>query len=110
MIEGYKLVTVRKDGSYGPLFINKSQRLPVGEWLPAESHPTSGFKVRPYWHATSEPVAPHLSERGRAWVRVELDGVQEYARPESQGGVWYLADRMRIVGPVTPACSPSQGA
>jgi hypothetical protein len=29
----------------------------------AESHPTKGFALRPFWHCTSTPSAPHLSEK-----------------------------------------------
>lgn len=57
-----------KSGDITPLFINKSFRIPFNEWLEAESHPTKGFKVRPYWHCTSEPIAPHLSTKDRVWV------------------------------------------
>lgn len=52
-----------KSGVMSPLFINKSFRIPFNEWLEAESHPTKGFKVRVYWHCTSEPNAPHLSTK-----------------------------------------------
>lgn len=57
-----------KSGDITPLFINKSFRIPFNEWLEAESHPTKGFKVRPYWHCTSEPIAPHLSTKDIVWV------------------------------------------
>jgi len=30
-----------------------------------------------------------------------MDGYQEFKRPDSQGGVWYLADNIRILGRVT---------
>lgn len=101
---GYKLFRVRKDGTLGPLFINKRLRVPVGEWLPAEDHPTAGYKHRPGWHATLAPVAPHLRQGGdRAWFEVELTGAREYERPESQGGKWVLGTAMRVLGPATSA-------
>lgn len=84
------------DGSLSSLFIDKRSRLPLGVWLDAESHPTPGFAVRPGWHCCPEPRAPHLTERGRVWVEVEIDGVSEERRPASQGGLWYLAQRMII--------------
>jgi hypothetical protein len=96
---GYKLFRVRKDGTIGPLFINARLRVPVGEWMPAEDHPTKGFAHRPGWHAAATPHAPHLSPRGRAWFRVALRGVRRYARPESQGGTWLLADELMVIGP-----------
>lgn len=95
----YKLLRQRKDGSLGPLFINARLRVPVGEWLPAEDHPTKGFAHRPGWHCTPVPVAPHLREGGdRVWCLVEVEGVRRYERPASQGGTWVLAERMKVLG------------
>lgn len=99
-MKAYKLFRVRKDGSIGPLFINKSQVIPIGEWLEAEDHTTTGFAHRPGWHCTPEPVANHLSMKGRAWFEVEIEGFVTFARPVNQGGKWFLADRMRVIGPV----------
>ncbi len=39
---GYKLFE-RKGDQIFPLFIDKSSPVPVGEWIPAENHPTKGF-------------------------------------------------------------------
>jgi len=94
----YKLVRKMKDGSYAPLFINKKSRIPVGEWLAAEEHKTKGFAVRKGWHCTLKPHAPHLSEKGRVWVEVEIDDTELYNRPESQGGTWVLAQKMKVLG------------
>jgi hypothetical protein len=33
----------------------------------------------------------------RVWYEVVVDGVTEYDRPESQGGSWGLANRMKII-------------
>lgn len=100
---GYKLFKVRKNGTLGPLFINARQVIPVGEWLEAEAHPTKGFAFRPGWHATFTPNAPHLRTTGpdRVWCRVELEGTRTYDRPESQGGSWVLADRLRVLEVIT---------
>jgi hypothetical protein len=98
----YKLLRKRRDGSLGPLFINRKQVIPYGEWLPAENHPTKGFAVRPGWHCAPTPEAPHLKtelrngER-RVWCEVSVEQFTEYARPASQGGKWLLAERMRII-------------
>lgn len=93
----YKLVRKMKDG-YSPLFINKKSRLPIGEWLSAESHPTNGFAVRQGWHCTLQPIAPHLKLSGnRVWVEVEVEDTLLYDRPESQGGTWVLAQEMKII-------------
>jgi hypothetical protein len=93
----YKLIRKMKDGSLAPLFINKKSRIPIGEWLEAENHPTKGFSVRKGWHCTLTPVAPHLSEKGRVWVQVEVEDTELYNRPESQGGMWVLAQRMKVI-------------
>lgn len=102
-MKAYKLFRRRKDGTLGPLFINARQRVPVGEWLVAEDHPTKGFAHRPGWHATLTPHAPHLSEKGRVWCEVELGGeIRRYDRPESQGGTWVLAECLRVVKVMHP--------
>lgn len=96
-MKAYKLLRQRKDGTLGPLFINARQRIPVGEWLQAESHPTKGFAVRPGWHCTAKPVAPHLSKNGRVWCEVEVRDYTNFTRPENQGGLWFLANQMRVI-------------
>ena len=99
----YKLFRERKDGSLGPLFINRKQVIKEGAWLTAETHPTKGFAIRPGWHCTMFPVAPHLKERlksgeKRVWCRVEVEDTQLYERPESQGGTWVLANKLLVLG------------
>ena len=97
MIEAYKLFTVRKDGTLGSLFINRRRRIPIGVWLEAESYPTKGYKLRPYWHCTVAPSAPHLTMNGREWHKVLIKGVTVMQRPQSQGGTWYLADQLKVL-------------
>ena len=94
----YKLMRQRKDGSLGPLFINRKQRVPVGVWLDAEDKPTKGLAHRPGWHCTLAPVAPHLSEKDRVWVVVEIEDYEFRERPENQGGRWVLAQKMKVRG------------
>lgn len=93
----YKLIRKLKDGSLSPLFINKKSRIPIGVWLDAEEHPTKGFAFRKGWHCTPKPIAPHLSTKGRIWVEVEIEDTELYNRPESQGGTWVLAQRMKVI-------------
>lgn len=98
----YKLFRVRKDGTIGPLFINRKQVIHLGEWLEAECFPTKGFAVRAGWHCTFRPEAPHLktelkSGENRAWYKVEIEDYVTYDRPESQGGTWVLANKMRVI-------------
>lgn len=95
-IKGYKLFRVRKDGTIGPLFINQRQRIEVGKWMDAEDHPTKGFAHRPGWHATLKPVAPHLSTKGRVWCRVAMTKTRKFNRPQSQGGTWVLAQKLKV--------------
>ena len=100
-MKAYKLFRLLKSGDITPLFINKKFRLPLKVWLEAESHPTKGYKYRPYWHCTSSPVAPHLSEKGRQWFEIEMEGFENFDRPDHQGGLWYLAKRIKIIKPIT---------
>lgn len=93
----YKLIKQRKDGSLGPLFINRRQRIPVGEWLVAEDIPTKGYAHRPGWHCCLKPEAPHLSEKGRVWCKVIVADFQVLDRPKSQGGTWVLAKQMKVL-------------
>ena len=96
-MRGYKLLSQRKNGSVGPLFINKRLVLRMNEWFTAENHPTKGFKERPGWHIMAKKDAPHLSKKNRVWAEVEFEDYTEVNRPASQGGLWYLAERMRVV-------------
>jgi hypothetical protein len=96
-VKAYKLFRVRKDGSIGSLFINRKAKLEVGKWLKAENFPTSGFTHRPYWHCTKNPIAPHLSEKDRMWYRIEMTNFTKMIRPANQGGIWYLAGKIRII-------------
>ena len=93
----YKLFRVKKNGEITPLFINKTTSLKVGEWLSAECHPTKGFKIRPVWHCTSQPFAPHLSTKGRKWFKIEMEEFSKFNRPLAQGGLWYLANKIKII-------------
>jgi hypothetical protein len=102
IVYGYKLFRKDRNGNLHPLFINRRQIITPGVWLKAEDHPTNGYAHRPGWHATTKPEAPHLKEilqtgEKRVWVQVALRGVVEYARPESQGGTWLLADELMVM-------------
>lgn len=94
---GWKLFRLRKDGSLGPLFINRKQRLYVGETYMAEDHPTKGFAHRPGWHVCAKKEAPHLSKKGRVWAKVQVHGLTFHLRPASQGGLWATAQKMKIL-------------
>lgn len=101
-MKAYKLLRIKKDGNLYPLFIDKKTPTPIDEWLEAECHPTKGFAVRQGWHCCLNPVAPHLktklaSGEIRVWVEVEIEDFEYYNRPESQGGTWVLAQKMKIV-------------
>jgi len=93
----YKLFRQLKNGDITSLFINKKERLQRGVWLEAREFPTDGFKFRPFWHCTEKPIAPHLSEKNRVWLKVEMEDFEEYQRPLIQGGKWFLAKRIRII-------------
>lgn len=98
-MDAYKLVHRRRDGSLGPLFINRRQVFPMHEWIEAESHPTKGYALRPGFHCCALPAAPHLKLKSdRVWVKVEIEDYQEHIRPIHQGGVWFIANKMKIKG------------
>ena len=96
-MKAYKLVRKMKDGTLSPLFINKTSRTPIGEWIEAGLYPTKGFAIRKGWHCTKTPYAPHLKTEGRVWVEVEVEDFEYYPRPDSQGGEWILAQKMKII-------------
>ena len=93
----YKLMRKRKNGTLGSLFINKKAVIPIGEWLEAHDYPTKGYMRRFGWHCTFQPIAPHLSPKNRVWVKCEVEDYETYARPESQGGTWVLAKKMKVI-------------
>ena len=102
IVKAYKLVRLKKDGNIGSLFIERGFNLPIDTWLTAEENPTKGFAIRKGWHCTFEMNAPHLKTtlangEKRIWVEVEVENHTIYNRPESQGGKWILADRMKII-------------
>lgn len=98
---GYKLFHLRKDGTIGPLFINRRQRIPFNKWLISRCIPTRGFTVRPGWHVCPKPFAPHLKDspkkEKRVWCLVRMIGVKKEMRPKSQGGLWYLAKKIMVI-------------
>lgn len=101
-MKAYKLLRMKKDGNLYPLFINKTIPTPLNEWLIAECHPTKGFAVRQGQHCCFKPVAPHLKKElangeKRVWVECEVEDFTKYERPESQGGAWILAQKMKII-------------
>ena len=62
----YKLFRVRRDGSLGSLFINKSAILPMNKWIVAEDHKTKGYKHRPGCYIDvpiDEAIRRYLSDK-----------------------------------------------
>lgn len=96
-IQAYKLFRVRRDGTLGPLFIDRNTVVPVGLWMQSRAVRTPGFAYRPGWHVCSKKSAPHLSKKGRVWAKVWISGkIEEHHRPKSQGGLWYTAEYMLV--------------
>jgi len=91
---GYKLFEMNANGELFPLFIDKNTSVPVGEWIPAEYHPTKGFAARGGWHIGADvPDAPWLksydgSDTGyykprwksgkRVWCEIEYNANNDY--------------------------------
>jgi hypothetical protein len=65
--------------------------------MDAECFPIKGFAVRPFWHCTEFPNVPHLSEKNRVWLQVEMEDYEIFERPSSQGGRWFLAKKIKIL-------------
>lgn len=129
-ITAYKLFTLKNDKIY-PLFINKNESVPLNEWLTAEIHKTSGFALRPGWHAGTLPYAPHLRTKknkimkNRVWAEVRLsanvnftnkanstktkdlrdelphDGFYYFNTNKNQGKTWIIAGSMYVVKVLT---------
>lgn len=97
MMIAYKLFRKRKDGSYGPLFIDRSKKIHKEVVYDAESKPTKGFAYRPGWHCCAEPSAPHLSKKNRVWCMVMIDDYTEHMRPANQGGLWFTANTLKVI-------------
>ena len=101
-MKAYKLVRLLKSGEMTPLFINKGLRFEVGKTYKAEFHSTKGFAPRQGLHLCLKPIAPHLSMHlksgeKRIWIECEVEDYELYDRSESQGGVWVLAQQMKII-------------
>jgi len=96
-MKAYKLFRQRKNGTLGPLFIDRRLVIEPDTWLDAEKVVTKGYAVRPGWHCCSKKEAPHLSKEGRVWRIVEIDDVEVHERPHTQGGLWYVAQKMKVL-------------
>jgi hypothetical protein len=125
----YKLFRIRKDGSLGPLFIDASARIPLGEWINATYTPRNGYAPRGGWHCGLLPKADHLKQDdGRIWCEclipakqytpedhapmfrkqgdmemVPADGHYTWKRPAHQGGSWVIAGTLMVLRTLTDA-------
>ena len=111
--KAWKLFRQYEDGSISSLYSNKKLKYEEGEWYEAEEHPdkAGGRKFRPMFHATAsnrlphlekskkEPIVPRGKQKGRVYLQVELDGAGIRRVSESQGGDWYIGQRMKIIKP-----------
>jgi hypothetical protein len=101
-LKAYKLFKKRKNGTLGSLFINARAVLDLDVWMEAKPHRKKGFAFRPGWHCTFAPFAPHLTKNNnRVWGEVEVEDYTIFKRPETQGGLWILAKKMKIVKELT---------
>ena len=100
-MKAYKLLRI-KNGKLYPLFIHRKFETPMNIWMRAECYPTKGFAVRKGWHCCFIPYAPHLNMvlsngEQRVWAECEIKEWDTYNRPESQGGAWILAQKIKII-------------
>jgi len=101
-MQAFKLMR-KKDYSFHSLFINRGRGYKIGKWLTAGYYPTKKFASRKGWHCCLKPIAPHLKMKlangeKRVWVKVEIKDWKEYIVPESHGGKWIIAKKMKIIG------------
>jgi hypothetical protein len=94
----FKLFRKLKKGQLRPLFIDKKREIITNWWLEAEEVPTKGYAIRKGWHCLPRPEAKHLTENNRVWCVVEILDFEEITRPIHQGGKWYLAQKMKVIG------------
>lgn len=110
----YKLFRLRPAGLISPLFVGREFIVPVGQWLFARDDlPHPGLQHRPGFHCCAAPYAPHLkmvlrSGERRVWYRVSIEDYVEVHRPGFQGGLWYLARRMKVLGQVDTTISAAK--
>lgn len=100
-MKAYKLIRQKKDGKLYPLFIDNKWAREIGVWYKAGFFPKKSFAPRVGYHMCFLPFAPHLktelaSGEKRVWVECEVEEWESYDRPESQGGAWILAQKMKI--------------
>jgi len=101
-IKAYKLFRTlkRSPGQLFPLFIGKTEAVPVGEWLAAKHLPTKGYAERPGWHAGAVPNAPHLMtkagamQKGRVWAEVEMPADIDYTEEAQKTDTKDIRDRV----------------
>jgi hypothetical protein len=101
---GYKLFRQTNDGKLHPLFVNRSQVLPVGKWLQAESgERTTNGKVksslgelayRGGWHLNDEcPYVEHIYTKKFCEDGQEIDGKsRKFRKIQKEGTVWCLVE------------------
>ena len=97
----FKLFRKLKNGELRPLFINKTQKIELNKLLHAKEVPTKGYKIRKGWHCLPQPVADHLSKKDRVWCIVKMYNYKKIDRPENQGGTWYVAQKIIVLGEIS---------
>lgn len=106
----YKLFEKDTENNLYPLFIDKNNAYPMGEWIKAENikyHP--GFASRPGLHCGQLPAAPHLMSYGkngegyykgrrkgwtRVWVECECNCTIDYNDEVSKLSKKCFTDRL----------------
>lgn len=99
----YKLLRVRRDGSLGPLFVDRGLRLkPNFIHIARKDCKHPGLAHRPGFHCCAKPEAPHMKLRlkngeVRVWCRVQIMCYTKHVRPEAQGGTWFTAKYLQVI-------------
>ena len=100
----YKKVRAMRDGTFKPLFIDKTKPFIFNGWQKSEYHPTNGFAPRSIngfgndavggWHSCPLPKADWIADElvngeKRVWMECKISNYIEYKRPQ---GIWYLSE------------------
>lgn len=99
----YKIFKKSKSGLFKPAQVPvarlQHKGYEVGVWYPAENAQPTNLKERIGFHCVNQPSVPHIKiiPNKIVWVEVEIEDYTEIRRPQSQGGLWYLANHLKII-------------
>jgi hypothetical protein len=100
--KAWKLFRLRKDGTLGPLFVDRELVIrPETVYTARQDIRPKTLAYRPGFHCIKHRWAPHIKMRlhngeRRVWCRVVIADYYRDKRPLTQGGMWYVAQNLMI--------------